>query len=153
MSLAQAEASYVEGLHFYEHHDYQRALLKLREAVELDGNNPKYLTTLGITVSRLQKNHDLAEQLCQKAIRKKHNDAKLYLNLADVYIRAGKKTAAIDNLITGYKYTHRDQRIIDKVHALGLRRPPVLRFLNRRNPFNMLLGRIRHILMPLPGID
>ena len=153
MNLAQAEASYVEGLHFYEHHDYQRALLKFREAVEIDGNNPKYLSTLGVTVSRVQKNHELAAQLCSKAIRKKHNDAQLYINLADVYIRAKNKTAAIDNLITGYKYTRRDQRIIDKVHALGLRRPSVLRFLNRRNPFNMLLGRIRHYLMPLPGID
>lgn len=153
MSKDQAASAFREGKHLYEHHDYPRALLKFKEAVELDGSNPEYLTTLGTTVSRVQKNYELAEQLCQQAIRKKHNDAQLYLNLASVYRKEGNKEAALDALITGLKYTKRDRRIIDKIHALGWRRPPVLRFLDRENTLNRLLGKIRHVILPLPGLD
>ena len=82
MSGVQAEQAFREGMRLFEHHDPKGALLKLREAVELDSNHPKFLTTLGIMVCRVQNNFQLAEQLCSKAVRKQHNDPQLYLNLS-----------------------------------------------------------------------
>ncbi len=152
MSIVQADSAFREAVRLHDHHDERGALLKYREAVELDGSNPKYLTTLGITVCRVQKNFPLAEQLCRKALRKAHNNPQLHLNLAEVYENFGKKDQALATLRNGLKFTMRDSRIKEQIRILGLRRPPIFGFLGRTHPLNIFLGKIRHAILPRPKV-
>ena len=152
MSMTQAATAFQEGMYLYEHQEFQRALQKLKEAVDLDRHNPKYLTTLGITVARLQKNFELAEQLCRRAVRKGHKDPQVYINLAEVYMNSGNKQRAMDTLRNGLKFTKRNERIKEQIRVMGMRRPPVFPSLGRDHPVNMFLGKVRHVLLPKPKV-
>jgi tetratricopeptide (TPR) repeat protein len=84
-----------------------------------------------------------AEDLCYEAVRMKRTQPELYLNLAEVYRRTGKKEDAIETLRTGLKLTRSDPRLAEAVLKLGMRRPPVITFLDRKNILNVQLGKLR----------
>src|ERR1700674_4957784 len=109
-----------------------KALPHMRRAVDLDKNNPYYMSYLGVVLARSEGKWGEAERLCDSAVRMKRNQAQIYLNLAEVYATAGRRDDAVDALQTGRKFA---------------RRAPVLRFLGRTHPLNRQLGIIRHRAM------
>lgn len=121
-----------------------KALPHMRRAMELDKNNPYYMSYLGVVLARSEGKWGEAEKLCDAAVRMKRNQAQLYLNLAEVYKTAGRQEDAIEALQAGLKYARRDVRLSIALNRLIPRRQPVLSFLSRRNPVNRGLGRIRH---------
>jgi hypothetical protein len=48
----------------------------------------------------------------------------------------------------GLKIEPDNPQLLDLQGEIGLRRHPVLPFLARSNPLNLVLGRIRHVLKP-----
>jgi Flp pilus assembly protein TadD len=121
-----------------------KALPHMRRAMELDKNNPYYMSYLGVILARTEEKWGEAERLCDSAVRMKRNQAQLYLNLAEVYKSAGRTEEAIEALQAGLKYARRDVRLTIALNRLIPRRPPVLTFLSRRNPVNRSLGVLRH---------
>jgi Flp pilus assembly protein TadD len=121
-----------------------KALPHMRRALELDKNNPYYMSYLGVALARSEEKWGEAERLCDAAVRMKRNQAQLYLNLAEVYKTAGRDEEAIEVLQAGLKYARRDVRLTIALNRLIPRRPPVLMFLSRKNLFNRSLGRLRH---------
>jgi predicted Zn-dependent protease len=121
-----------------------KALPHMRRAVDLDKNNPYYMSYLGVVLARSEGKWGEAERLCDSAVRMKRNQAQLYLNLAEVYAAAGRRDDAVDALETGLKYARRDIRLTIAMNKLTARRPPVLSFLGRRHPLNRQLGILRH---------
>ena len=71
--------------------------------------------------------------MCDSAVRMKRNQAQLYLNLAEVYISAGRKEDAREALLAGMKYARRDIRLniaeylFDKLGSDVFRPPDILR--------------------------
>ncbi len=82
----------------------------------------------------------------------KRNQAQLYLNLAEVYLVAGRREDAAETLAAGLKYARRDVRLSLALNRLAERRRPVLSFLDRRHPFNRHLGKIRHRTLQYFGV-
>ena len=121
-----------------------RALPHMRRAVELDTHNPYYRSYLGVVLARAERRWAEAEELCDTAVRMKRNQAQLYLNLAEVYLVAGRREDAAETLTTGLKYARRDVRLSLALNRLAQRRKPILSFLDRRHPVNRHLGKIRH---------
>jgi tetratricopeptide (TPR) repeat protein len=121
-----------------------KALPHIRRALDLDKNNPYYMSYLGVALARSEEKWGEAEKLCDAAVRMKRNQAQLYLNLAEVYKSAGRNEEAIDALQAGLKYARRDVRLTIALNRLIPRRPPVFSFLSRRNLVNRGLGRLRH---------
>src|SRR5215469_7624767 len=113
-----------------------KALPHMRRAVELDKNNPYYMSYLGVVLARSEQKWGEAERLCDAAVRMKRNQAQLYLNLAEVYATAGRKDDAVDALQSGLKYARRDVRLTIAMNKLTRRRDPVLSFLGRKHPLN-----------------
>ena len=150
---AAAEKDFKEAIKLYHNHFVTEALERMKKAVEEDKNNPVYMSHFGLLLAQAKKNYTLAEKLCSQAIRKKHNDPELHLNLADVYIRANRHDDAVYALRQGAKYTKRDSRIMQKLQQLGVRKAPVIPFLDRRNFLNRHLGRVRHSVMQTVGHD
>src|ERR1700726_3328458 len=130
-----------------------KALPHMRRAVDLDKNNPYYLSDLGVVVARSEGKRGEAERLCDSAVRMKRNQAQLYLNLAEVYATAGRRDEAVDALQAGLKFARRDVRLTMAMNRLMPRREPVLSFLTRRDPVNRHLGLLRHRALRIFGGD
>jgi Flp pilus assembly protein TadD len=64
------------------------ALAHFRKAADLEKNNPYYLSFVGVSLARAERNWKTSLELCESALTMKHNEAQLYLNLAEVYTSA-----------------------------------------------------------------
>ena len=151
MMDTEAFREFKTGLTLLRDNYAMKALPHMRRAVDLDKNNPYYMSYLGVVLPRSERKWGEAERLCDSAVRMKRNQAQLYLNLAEVYAAAGRREEAVDALQTGLKYARRDIRLTIAMNKLTPRRSPVLAFLGRRNPLNRQLGILRHRAMQLFG--
>jgi predicted Zn-dependent protease len=122
----------------------EKALTHMHRAVELEPENPFYKSYLGVCIARAEERWADAEDLCDSAVRQKRDQPQLYLNLADVYVAAGRRQDAIETLLLGVRYAQRDSRLPRMLNQLSSRRRPVIPFLGRQNFVNRQLGQWRH---------
>jgi predicted Zn-dependent protease len=120
------------------------ALEYFRHVAELGKCNPYYLSFLGVCVARAQRKWDEAVKLCDAALRLKRNEPQFYMNLAEVYVCAGRRGEAIAVLDGGLTYCGTDDRIRRARSRFGKRGSAVLPFLDRHHFLNRNLGRLRH---------
>jgi len=151
MLETEAFREFKQGLSLLRDDYAEKALPHMRRAVELDKNNPYYISYLGVILARSERRWAEAEQLCDSAVRMKRSHAQLYLNLAEVYATAGRREDAVDALQAGLKFARRDVRLSLALNRLTERRQPVFSFLNRKHPINRQLGLLRHRAMQMFG--
>ncbi|HYK39471.1 MAG TPA: tetratricopeptide repeat protein [Candidatus Eremiobacteraceae bacterium] len=151
MMDTEAFREFKQGLTLLRDNYAGKALPHMQRAVELERNNPYYMSYLGVVLARSEKKWGEAEKLCDGAVRLKRNQAQLYLNLAEVYATAGRREDAVEALQAGLKYARRDIRLNIAMNKLTNRRLPVFSFLSRRHPLNKSLGKIRHQTLSLIG--
>ncbi len=147
----EAFREFKTGLNLLRDNYAEKALPHMRRAVDLDKNNPYYMSYLGVVLARSEKEWGEAERLCDSAVRMKRNQAQLYLNLADVYKTAGRRDEAVEALEAGLKFARRDIRLTIAMNKLVARRTPVLGFLRRTHLLNRQLGLLRHRTMNMLG--
>jgi tetratricopeptide (TPR) repeat protein len=123
------------------------ALEYLQRAAELKQQNPYYLSFLGVSMGRAQGKWTTAIDLCKTALGMRRNEPQLYVNLAEVYVSAGRRDRAVETLDTAVKYCGRDASIGRMRGKLGKRLSPVLPFLERDNLVNRRLGELRQRLL------
>src|SRR5213595_1155587 len=151
MMDTEAFREFKTGLTLLRDRHADKALPHMRRAVDLDKNNPYYMSYLGVVLARSEGKWGEAERLCDSAVRMKRNQAQLYLNLAEVYATAGRRDDAVETLQAGLKYARRDVRLNLAINRLVQRRAPVFSFLSRRHPLNRQIGRIRHRTLEVLG--
>jgi Flp pilus assembly protein TadD len=149
MMDTEAFREFKQGLTYLRDNYAEKALPHMQRAVELDKNNPYYMSYLGVVLARSEKKWGEAERLCDTAVRMKRNQAQLYLNLAEVFATAGRREDAVEALSAGMKFARRDVRLTIAMNRLTERRSPVFRFLTRRHPLNRQLGILRHRAMQM----
>jgi Flp pilus assembly protein TadD len=149
----EAFREFKQGLTLLRDNSAGRALPHMQRAMDLDKNNPYYMSYLGVVLARSEQKWGEAERLCDAAVRMKRNQAQLYLNLAEVYATAGRRDEAVDALQAGLKFARRDVRLTIAMNRLMQRKEPVLSFLTRRHPVNRQLGLLRHRAMRMLGRD
>lgn len=147
----EAFREFKQGLTFLRSDYADKALPHMQRAVELDKNNPYYMSYLGVVLARSERRWGEAERLCDTAVRMKRNQAQLYLNLAEVYAAAGRREEAVEALQSGLKYARRDVRLSIAMNRLIQRRSPVVSFLSRKHFVNRGLGRLRHRALQVLG--
>jgi len=140
----EAFAEFRKALGFLRDGYPDKALPHMRRASLLEQHNPFYQSYLGVTIARAEKKWSDAEKLCDDALRLKRDQPQLYLNLAEVYIAAGRRQDAMETLSMGVKYAQRDARIQRMMNQITWRRLPVLPFLHRSHFLNRSLGIWRH---------
>ena len=128
MMDTEAFREFKTGLNLLRDNYAERALPHMRRAVDLDKNNPYYMSYLGVVLARSEKKWGEAERLCDSAVRMKRNQAQLYLNLADVYKNAGRRDDAVEALQAGLKFARRDVRLTIAMNKLLPRRRPSCAF-------------------------
>jgi predicted Zn-dependent protease len=140
----EAFAEFRKALGFLRDGYPVKALAHIRRASQLEEHNPFYQSYLGVTIARAEKKWTEAEKLCDSALRLKRDQPQLYLNLAEVYIAAGRRQDAMETLAMAVKYAQRDTRIQRLMGEISSRRRPVVPFLHRRHFINRKLGTWRH---------
>ena len=145
----EAFREFKQGLTLLRDNYAIRALPHMQKAMDLDKNNPYYMSYLGVVLARSEQKWGEAERLCDAAVRMKRNQAQLYLNLAEVYATAGRRDEAVEALEAGLKFARRDVRLSIALNRLMHRREPVFSFLSRRHPVNRQLGLLRHRAMQM----
>ena len=123
------------------------ALVHFRNAAELEKNNPYYLSFVGVSLCRAQRDWKTALELCETALSMKRNEAQLFLNLAEVYTYSGRREEALMTLDRAQASLGPVPCIQKERQKLGCRRPPALPFLDRQNFLNKKLGLLRHYIL------
>src|SRR6202140_1485649 len=98
MAEDSALSEFKQGINLLRDGHSAEAVEYLRHAAELEQQNPYYLSFLGVSVARAQRKWAAAVELCKAALRLRRNEAQLYLNLAEVYVSAGRRDDAIEIL-------------------------------------------------------
>jgi len=147
--LSEELQGYVEdGLRLCRHGDWRRGLPILNTVIEQRGPGQDVpgivYSYLGFGVARYQsKVHD-GIRLCEHAIKLQFYEADNHWNLARIRHLAGDRLSAVRAIERGLKLDPVHEGLLELRKEVGVRRPPVIGFLRRRHPVNVLLGRVRH---------
>jgi Flp pilus assembly protein TadD len=136
-----------EGIEHLRRNALHSALEAFRRAFDLEKTNPYFMSFYGLLLARVERNLETAERMCTEALKMKRRQPQLYANLAEVYLIAGRRSDAVDVLQEGIHYEPGDSRLLRMLARLGIRRPPVLPFLDRGHSLNITLGRLRHRML------
>lgn len=112
----------------------------LGQVVE-ERNSPELQSYLAYCQAKGQGQMDAAAKICREAIQRDPNNPTHYLILGRILLLSGDKARAIDAFRQGLK-SGSDDRIVIEISKLGLRRPPVIRSLQRNHPLNRWLGKL-----------
>lgn len=148
-----ALAEFKEGVALLKNGYPQKALVRLRRAFESEKQNPFYQSFLGLSIARAERKWDQAAELCEIAVQLRRREAQFYLNLAEVYASAGRRTKALDTLDAALALFGEDERLRHARGRVEKRRSPLLPFLRREHFLNRKLGKLRHRALKRIGRD
>ena len=107
-----------------------------------------FYSYLGYGIALCQQRVDEGLKLCQHSIKVGFYEVENYVNLARTCLLAQDRKGAVKAVRGGLKVDPQHPELLVLYRDLGIRSLPVLPFLDRRNPVNQLLGRIRHAFRP-----
>jgi len=122
---------------------FRRAVTISREAERPGRRIARYLSYCGISLYRSGGPVVDAVRLCQEAVAIDPGRPSLWRNLAHVAVAAGRTGHAHHALSRAQAVSPGHQGVATDLQKLGVRRQPVLPFLMRSNPVNVVLGRLR----------
>jgi tetratricopeptide (TPR) repeat protein len=128
--------------------DWNEGLRYLRRIAE--GSEPAsglpgiFYSYLGYGIALCQQRVPEGLKLCQHSIKVEFYQAENYLNLARTCLLAKDRRGAVRAVRGGLKIDPQNPELLGLYQDLGIRSLPVLPFLDRKNPLNQILGRIRH---------
>ena len=144
MGDSAAVTEFKQGIQLLQEGYPTEARDRFHRAVQLEKQNAYYLSFLGVSEARGNKNWAAAADHCKAAIGLKRNEGQFYLNLAEVYLSAGRRADAVGVLDRGLIYVTDNPQLKRARAKLGRRRSSVLPFLGRGHLLNRMLGKFRH---------
>jgi len=129
-----------EGIQALESGNPLAALDCFQKAYEIDPR-PEVTSRLAYCLALQQKEMSKATSLCARALREEPRNPLHFLYMGRIYLLAGNKKDAIRIFRKGMGIA-RTPAIQEELSRLGLRRPPAIPFLSRKNPINKMLGRL-----------
>lgn len=102
------------------------------------------LSHFGLCLVLVQKKIKPAIDLCKRAIELQFYNVDHYTNLARVYVAAGNRKKALETVAKAWKSHPEDAGLLEVRRRLGVRKRPLVPFLDRSHPINVTLGQSRH---------
>lgn len=136
--ITEAEEFFTRGLNELAVGHGLSALVYFEKAVQIK-EVPVYVSYLALCIAKERGQIRKAISLCEEAIKREPENPIHYLNLGKIYLYTVDKETAINTFRAGLRY-ETNQQIIEELNKLQTRRPPVIPFLERNNPFNKYLG-------------
>ena len=129
-------------IHF-RRNKFDRAAGLITEALKIAPGHPLYLSHLGVCVA-MRGNVIEGEKMCMKAAGLRSGDPIMYVNIGRVLLRQGRRKEAREYFMRAYRKDNTSAPAALELSRMGVRRPPVIRFLPRDHPLNVGFGRLRH---------
>jgi tetratricopeptide (TPR) repeat protein len=135
--------------------DNKAAFAAAEEALNDFPSDPFFLSHYGYLTGTVGKRWREGAKMCEEAVRvlKASQSTDMvfflpvfYLNLGRVYIRLNKRVAALKAFGDGLQLDSSNNELLSEIKNLGLRKRPVIPFLDRGNPINKFLGKLRHTM-------
>lgn len=102
--------------------------------------HPTAMSYYALCLANVEGNFDKAISLCLMAAEKEFYNPEIYLNLGRIFLLNGQKAVAVRAFRKGLKFDNSHFGIMSEMRKLGVRRKPVISFLQRTNPVNKFLG-------------
>lgn len=120
-------------------------LTRVAQQAERRGNLPgAFYSYLGLAMARVEGRRQEGMQLCRHALDSEPKEVDNHINMAMMYLLVGRRHSAFVVVEKARRRFPDHARLIALHERLGVRRPPVLGFMPRGNPLNIVLGRARH---------
>ncbi len=111
---------------------------------------PSALSYYGLCLAMEKGRIKEASEYCELALEHEFFNPEHYANMGQVWIKAGYRRKAVDALERGLAVEPTNPRLRKLRESIGVRKPPVIRFLHRDNPVNVSLGKVRRKLKEKP---
>ncbi len=122
------------------------AAAPLYEVVQPTGVPSHYYSYIGAARAEVEGRYDEGLRLCQVALTRDFFDPENYANLARVDLCRGEVGKAYQSLSRGLTLDPRNRQLKAVRREMPQRRRPVVPFLRRDHPVNVVLGIVRHDL-------
>jgi Flp pilus assembly protein TadD len=121
----------------------------LELALQICPQHPGYLSVYGLCVAIDTEDYDSARRICEKAVKMSPSDPINRVNLGKVFRLQGDNGSAYDEFLAAWQLDKLHPAPAAELTRMGIRRPPIVRFLPRSHWANVQLGRLRSQLLRL----
>jgi tetratricopeptide (TPR) repeat protein len=151
MLMQSAERSFARGLEALGAGRGVEALALFEAAIEIEKRagasrpQPRYLSYYGLCLA-LQANRPRdGLSFCREAASVEFFNPDVFCNLGRVLLAMDRRKDAYQAIRKGLSLQPGHAGLRQELERMGRRRPPTVSFLSRRNPINILLGRLQHV--------
>ena len=150
-----AEESYAKGLKALSSGRRTEAMAMFEAAIEIERRRSpvrpqsRYFSYYGLCLALERNEIHEALRYCREAVTLENYNPDIRCNLGRVLLRAGRRREAYQCFKRGLELDSDHENCLRSLRFMGLRRRPILPFLDRSNVFNKYLGKLRHRLMEL----
>lgn len=145
-----AEESYRQGLRSLQLGKGLQALAYFEAAIQIDRQHltdepgqARYLSFYGLCLAIEARKPMEGIKFCKEAVALEPFHGDLYHNLCRAFLAANRKKEAVKALVDGQRVEPDHPGLRQQWKQMGERKPPVLTFLDRSNPINVALGKMR----------
>jgi predicted Zn-dependent protease len=142
-STIESQALFNQAMEYMNRKRYSRAIELLKEALHIAPDNPYYVSYLGLCIGYSGDDIATAVSLCKRALVLCPSDAVIHVNLGKVYKLNGDTTSAYSTFLSAWRRNKEHPAPAAELSRMGIRRPPVLPFLDRSHVLNKHLGMLR----------
>jgi len=128
-----------KGIGLAREGEYEQAL-KVFDQDLCFTQHPTAMSYYALCLANVEGNFDKAISLCLMAAEKEFYNPEIYMNLGRIFLLNGQKAVAVRAFRKGLKFDNSHFGIMSEMRKLGVRRKPVISFLQRTNPVNKFLG-------------
>ncbi|MBE0617310.1 MAG: tetratricopeptide repeat protein, partial [Proteobacteria bacterium] len=146
-STPDLEEQIGQAVALFNRGDYARCNALLQDCGPEGARDPRVRAFLAASRSMVNGRVREGVVACIEAIRGAFYIPDLYCALGVLLLRVGDRAKAYAAFQRGLRLDPRHRGIKAKLHEMGERRGPVLAFLDRANPANRVLGRVRAQLL------
>ena len=140
MSNTDADKLFIKGIEALDQDNTLLALSYFEKALNIE-DSLIISSYFAFCIAKERGQLSKAISLCENAIKNDPESSVHYLNLGRIYLLSNKREEAIKIFKKGLNY-ETNQKIVDEMNRLGMRKTPVLSFLKRSNLINKYMGSI-----------
>jgi Flp pilus assembly protein TadD len=147
--ISSAEESFKNGLRALSEGRRREALARFEAALKLEQRSgpshpqPRYLSFYGLCLALESGRLREGLEFCRDAAAIESYNPDIRSNLGRVLLQAGRRKEAYEHFRGSLSLQGNHPGGRQGLKMLGIRRRPPIPFLSRRNPLNVLLGRLR----------
>jgi len=132
-----------EGISLVDQGKFKQAQDIFEGYLEVKPDSALAMSFAGILKSQFSGQPEEGLELCRKAMERDTEEALIYLNLAKAYNQVGNRYQCVQVLYKGLKIpSPHHARLEQYMKTIGVRRPLLIKGLNRNHPLNDIWGRL-----------